>query len=118
MKYDLFLAVLLSYRKMDRTLDWLNSEAGVNLYDGPRGISDDLGFLIESVFTAFYTKEGYDWISWFIFENEWGEKDWGFEVDDITPKYGATEADGTPIAYSLQSLYTLLEKDYRKTVEE
>jgi len=36
---------------------------------------------------------------------------------DGKSKFGATDKDGNPIAYSLESLWSLLETDYRKRNE-
>ena len=80
-------------------------------------------------FESTYNKEGIDWIDWWIFENEYGQKDWGNipRIDEVNPLISsrdgnpikrtddnsATDKDGNPIAYSYESLYELLESEYK-----
>jgi hypothetical protein len=62
--------------------------------------------LFESVFESHYTTEGIEWIYWFVYDNNWGTA--GLEA----------EVDGNPVAHSYESLWELLEKDYKLNNEK
>lgn len=114
MKYESFLKRMKTYKKISKNMDKLY-EAGVDLFEGKYSISYEVEELFEFSMSPFYTKEGLDWISWFIFESEWGKRDWGRLENRIYP---ASNEKGEPIAYDLKSLYDLLESEYKKKRNE
>ncbi len=79
-----------------------------------------------------YDEEGIDWVNWFIFENDFGEKDWSkyktFKKSNEEifrsiagaekEKFGARDADGNPIFYSIESTWEYLEKHHRLKWED
>ena len=81
--------------------------------------------MFDAVLDSHFTDEGVDWINWFIFENEWGQKDWslvptfdsvtGKMEDNTDPmrKYGAKDEKGEPICHSFESTYEFV-KQYLK----
>ena len=85
---------------------------------------DDYHLITKSLLTEIYGEQGYDWYTWFCYENDYGEKDWckntlrrnedgsftQSQPDEIT--YGATDENGNPICYSFQSLWEFLESEY------
>ena len=128
MTYSNFLRTMLTYQKIDRDLSEL-ADIGIDFFEGKYRLSELTYSLFQSAFESHYTKEGIEWIDWFIFEADWGLKDFsnGFscKIDEngkieITEpnsevKWGAHDVEGNPIAYSFESLWELLEKDYKLT---
>jgi len=123
MKYEIFLRLIMTYKKAEENArQW--HEFGIDLHEGKYPIAPYLYDIMEAGFESTYNEDGIDWISWFIFENEYGHKAWGDiksmrEMEDGTTKevesdgIGARDKDGKPIAYSYESLWELLEKDYK-----
>jgi len=113
----------MTYKKAEEnTYHWY--EFGIDLHEGKYPIAPYLYDLMIAGFESTYNKEGIDWISWFIFDNEYGNKDWNNtksmkDNGDGTCKevksdgFGAHCKDGKPIAYSYESLWELLEADYK-----
>lgn len=60
-----------------------------------------------------YNIEGVDWINWFIYENDYGNKDWSVFGKDSS-KYGAFDKLGNPICYDVESLYNFIQ-EYENT---
>jgi hypothetical protein len=103
MKYNKFLELLLGYRKFQRDIDELYS-IGIDLEEGKFKLGTIVHKILETSIESHYGKQGWDWVSWFIYESDWGEKE----------KIGAWDKDENPICYSLESLWECLEKDYSK----
>ena len=102
MTYERFLKITLGLQKQDRVLDNLHSN-NVSLID----FVDPYHHVINELMKEVYGEAGYDWWSWFCYENDYGTK-------GLT----ANEKDGTPICYSHESLWEYLEKNHRgKPVE-
>jgi len=124
MEYGQFLRLMLRYKKINEDINELY-DIGIDLLEGKYKLSDNIYKLFETSIESVYGKEGLDWVTWFIFENDWGTKDWSsrpsydretgkiIKEDASKAVYGATDQDGNPIAYSFESLYELLEKDYK-----
>lgn len=126
MTYSNFLRTMLTYQKISKDLSELY-DIGIDFLEGKYRLSELIYDLFESSFESHYTKEGIEWISWFVFEAEYGTHDFSkvsayvqkedgtyeiiHEKDKI--KWGATDKDGNPIAYSFESLWELLEKEYK-----
>jgi hypothetical protein len=124
MTYETYLKLLLNYRKFQTNISALY-DLGIDLMESKYAVSDIPYDMLEAAFRSHYTEAGWDWVSWYILENDWGEKDWGqskrlIQNDDgsisVSPPqvdvacFGATDGDGHPIAYSFESLYSLLEE--------
>jgi hypothetical protein len=64
----------------------------------------------ESVITILikeiYGEEGYDWFSWFCYENDFGRK-----MSKKNPR--AWDKDEKPICYDIESLWNCLETEYK-----
>ncbi len=92
-------------------------------------MSDNVSIMFESVLESYFTEEGIDWINWFIYENEWGTKDWSKlpTIDGLTGKiileeypmkaYGAKDENGNPICFSFESTYEYV-KQYLKNKKD
>ena len=93
MTYENFLKITLQLQKQDKIISNLHKN-NVDLLEFVDPYHHITAVLIEEI----YGKEGYDWFSWFCFENEYGTK--GLE---------AWDADKKPICYSHESLWEYLE---------
>jgi hypothetical protein len=115
MKYEIFLESITTYRKGLDTIRDLYS-IGFDLMEGKYKISEILDSQFDCFLKSHYDKEGVDWVNWFIFENEFGEKDWSvyktFGKEEISHR-GASDAEGNPIFYSVESSWEYLEKYHR-----
>jgi hypothetical protein len=99
-------------------------DIGVNILDGKYSITSTAEKILSEVFTAEYGEEGWEWVSWFIFESNYGEKDWSsgpcydsegnllYEKGEV--RYGAIDEKGNPICYSYESTWEYLEKNFSK----
>lgn len=123
MKYEIFLRLIMTYKKAEEnTQKW--HEFGIDLLEGKYPITPYLYDMMRAGFESTYTDDGLEWISWFIFENEYGHKVWkdiptmkerkGGTCKEVeSDGFGAHDKDGTPIAHSYVSLWELLERDYK-----
>jgi hypothetical protein len=50
-------------------------EVGIDLYESKFAISDHFDKILFGLLEEIYTTEGIDWISWFIFENDYGRSE-------------------------------------------
>ena len=102
MTYERFLKITLGLQEQNSVVsDFYDLK--VDLLD----FVDPYHHVITELIKEVYGEEGYDWWSWFCYENDYGTK-------GLTAK----EKDGTPICYSHESLWEYLEKNYRsKPVE-
>lgn len=124
MTYEHFLKLLESYKKFeDNRLEYIR--LGLDLSSGEYQISTQVEYIFETSILSHYGEEGLDWVMWFIWESDWGKKEWGkydsYRMDEngkyveiIKPEehdgYGAHDEDGNPICYSIESLWEFLEK--------
>ena len=67
MTYERFLKITLGLQKQDRVLDNLHSN-NVNLIE----FVDPYHIVITELIKEVYGEEGYDWWSWFCYENDYG----------------------------------------------
>jgi hypothetical protein len=124
MSYEEFLKVLMSYKKINEDISELY-DIGFDFLEGKYRVSDSVSIMFDAVLNSHYTDEGVDWINWFIFENDWGQKDWSLsptfdtvtgKMEDSTDpmsKYGARDEKGEPICHSFESTYEFV-KQYLK----
>jgi len=117
---------MLTYKMLSEDFSQLHS-IGIDFFEGKYKLSELSYSLFLSAFESHYTKEGIEWIDWFVFEADWGQKDFSksptyvynkdgtitTEEQSDESKWGARDSDGNPIAYSFESLWELLEKDYK-----
>jgi len=116
MKYDKFVRTMTIYREAMDKLSELHY-IGFDFYEGKYELNNYISNLFENTFADVYTDEGKEWIGWFIFEADWGERDFSltksFDDTDEEREWGAYDSEGNKIAYDLKSLWELLEKDYK-----
>lgn len=90
-------------------------------------LNEALHRIIASLLREIYGEEGYEWFSWFCYESDFGKKDWsqhdcyGYQDGKFIKirekgetQYGATDENGNPICYSIQSTWEYLEKNHKK----
>lgn len=127
MKYKNFKKLILAYKNLWDSLSEL-ADMGFDLYgEGKYNLMNDIETMLYCQLRDSYTEEGVDWVSWFMFENEFGKKDWGkflsykrtedgeseliYEEGEIRP--GATDENGNSICYSIKSTWKFI-KQYKK----
>lgn len=99
MTYERFLKVLLSLQKEDRVIKEAY-KLGVDMIN----FVDPYHEIINELIKEIYGEEGYDWFSWYCWENDFGQG--GLEAND---------GKGNPICYSHKSLWEYLEKEYNES---
>lgn len=123
MQYSSFLSLIMGFKKISEDCSELH-DIGLDVIDGKYKITETAEKILSGVFTAEYGEEGWEWVSWFIFENNYGEKDWSsrpcydsegnllYEKGEV--RYGATDEKGNPICYSYESTWEYLEDNHKK----
>lgn len=104
MKFTEFKKLMESYDDFHKSLSKL-SELGVNFYESDLPILSSFEDVVFNVaLKSHYTKEGVDWVEWYIYESDNGRNK-------------ATWHDRR-IAYDLKSLHYLLESEYKLNNKE
>ena len=93
MIYERFLKVILSLQKEQRVIQALydNGMDVINFVDRYHKI-------ISELIKEIYGKDGYEWWSWYCYENDFGTK-----------QLEAKDAEGNQICYSHETLHEYLE---------
>ena len=122
MKYKTFLELLMRHKKIFEDFSKLH-DIGFDLFEGKYKITSEVESMFNLFFEEHYTKEGIHWIQWFIYENEYGQKDWsshptfdekGNEIHKAGEvRFGATDENGDPICYSYESLWEYIEQNHK-----
>lgn len=119
MTYERFLKVLLSLQKEDRVIKEAY-KLGVDMIN----FVDPYYKIINELIEEIYGEEGYDWFSWYCWENDFGQKDWSkgnaykqnpdgtstLIHQDGEPRFGAYDKEGNPICYDHKSLWERMEE--------
>jgi hypothetical protein len=126
MEYSTFLKLIMTNKKIGENMHDLY-QVGVDIFESKYAVAEHISSMFNASLESHYNKEGIDWVSWFMYENEYGQADWSknpsYKIDDNgnmvlekeagEVRYGAYDEEGNPIAFSYESLYELLEKDYK-----
>lgn len=127
MTYNEFLKTLMTYKKAMEDLLELE-KIGINFFDNDRySLALHYDTLMTVALETHYTDKGIDWINWFIYEADYGMKDFSsvpsYEKnedgefvmvnDEGEGRWGARDENGEPICYSYESLYDYVQK-YKK----
>lgn len=93
---------------------------------------DDINRVIDDLIREIYGETGYDWFSWFCYENDYGNKDWKSlplignprnidgkianigRIKNGKKGVGAWDENGNPICYDVRSTWEFLEKNYSR----
>jgi hypothetical protein len=121
----------MEFEKFDKIVTYLkkhdeNVTEACNLKIDLIDFCDPLQVIVSELIKEIYGEEGYDWFSWFCYENDYGEKDWSkggrpihVKKDDGTwtteehmDRYGAHEENGDPICHTIKSTWEYLETNY------
>ena len=126
MKYENFLKVIMTQRKMEQEVHKAY-ELKIDLID----FVDGYQLITKTLLTEIYGEEGYEWYSWFCWENDYGEKDWSkstklvkkengnfVTLEDQEVVHAATDENDNPICYSFESLWEYLELNHHYKVNE
>lgn len=127
MTYEEFLGVLVPCKKLNDDFRELY-QMGFDFLEGKYRLEENISRIVDGFLNSHFTVEGVDWINWFMFENEWGSKDWtklpvlgkeGNLIHDADPMkaYGASDELGNPICHSFESTYEYT-KQYLKTKKD
>lgn len=98
MTYENFLKLTLGLQKQDRVIDELYKYK-IDVID----FVDPYHGFITLLLKEIYGEEGYDWFSWFCYENEFGQR--GLEAFD---------ENKNRICYSHESLWEYLEQNHKQ----
>ena len=124
MKLEHFEKIINEYRKGNDMVSELHS-IGFDLLEGKYKLSDSLYHLFISSLESHYTDDGINWVTWFIYENDWGEKEWNkvplykrnsdgvSELVMDEDRHAATDENGDPICYDIKSLWEYIEKEHK-----
>jgi hypothetical protein len=124
MKLEHFEKLMNEYRKGSGMISELH-DIGIDLLEGKYKLSDSLYHLFISSLESHYTENGIDWVTWFIFENDWGEKEWNkvplykknsdgvSELVIDEDRHAATDENNNPICYDIKSLWEYVEKEHK-----
>lgn len=119
MKKEKFIKSMTLYKAINDSCSSLY-DVGVDLYESRYAIVDDIDRLKDELFGGYYNEQGVDLINWFIFENEWGTRDWskyvsfteGIEMEiEKTRLYGMTDDEGNEVCHNIESLWEYIEKN-------
>lgn len=128
MTYKNFTEHLLAYRKFEQDISKLY-KIGFDFMEGKFKLTHPVSLMLESCIKSHYGKEGLEWVAWFIYESDWGEKDWStvaaykINKDETSTliheageaRFGAYDESDNPICYSLESLWEYLEANCKNS---
>jgi hypothetical protein len=115
----------MGFKKISEDCSELH-DIGLDVMDGKYKITATAEKIISGVFIGEYGEEGWEWVSWFIFESDYGTKDWSsascydsegnmlYKKGEV--RYGATDEKGNPICYSYESTWEYLEENHRVAI--
>jgi hypothetical protein len=110
MTLEQFKNILESYKKISDMCSELHN-LGFDLYEGKFKIAEESYNLLRASLATTYNIDGIEWVEWFIYESDWGNKNWGTKEE---PRYHAAwDKDDNPICFSLESLYQEINKNYK-----
>ena len=123
MTYSHFIQILLSYKKFSEDISSLY-EIGFDLMEGKYKLTTPIEMLLRASIESHYGDQGWDWVSWFIWESDYGQKDFSVTPTYLTKEdgtnelvastvHGATDENGNPICYSYESLWEYLQENHK-----
>lgn len=78
-------------------------DLGFDFFEGKYPLMSDVEKLFDIMIATHYNEHGVDWINWFIYETDYGQKD-----------MEGKDENGEPICYDIKSLYEYVEKHHKK----
>jgi hypothetical protein len=124
MEYKKFLKFILAHKRFNDDIHDLYT-IGFDLMEGKYNLTKPVNEIFETTILSHYDKNGLDWVEWFIYKFEYGEKVWKTKeghavlVDvDKNDGYGTHDENGNPICYDYKSLWEYLEKECIKKIDK
>jgi hypothetical protein len=121
MKYADFLKIIMTNKKFEEELSELHN-MGFDFFEGKYKLSNLFYGVVNTSLSTHYDDDGIEWIYWFMYENDYGQKDWSktkpFSDDEKRVPHGAVDENGEPICYSYESLWNYLEKNHKIKEDE
>lgn len=119
MEFKIFEKIISSYKSFWDKIRQLD-DMGFDFYEGKFKLMEDVEYILDSSFRSHYNDDGVDWIYWFMFENDFGNKDWN-SMDIFYKKekkiklgHGAFDENKKPICYSIKSTWKYVEENCKK----
>jgi len=124
MKFEQFEKILNEYRRGYSMISELY-DIGIDLLEGKYKVDESFYNLFMSSLESHYSEQGVDWVTWFIFESDWGEKNWEdtpvyrknengvLELVNDPNHHGASDENGNPICYDIKSLWEYIEENHK-----
>jgi hypothetical protein len=78
-------------------------DLGFDFYEGKFPLMSDMEFIFELTILSHYTQQGADWVNWFVYETNYGER-----------KLEAWDENKNLICQDLESLHEYIEKYHKK----
>jgi hypothetical protein len=97
-----FENLLEKYKSLSDKISELH-DIGFDFYEGKFPLMSDVEKLFDIMISTHYNEKGVDWINWFIYETDYGQKD--MEGRDENNK---------PICYDIKSLHEYIQKYHKK----
>jgi hypothetical protein len=94
--------LLKKYKALSDKMSELH-DIGFDFYEGKFPLMSDMEFIFDLTILSHYTKQGAEWVNWFVYETNYGQKD-----------MEAKDENGNPICYDVKSLYEYIEKHHKK----
>lgn len=101
MEYKVFKQIINTHRDGMSMISELH-DLGFDLMEGKYQLCEIIDKQFQTTLELVYDENGIDWINWFIYESDYGQKD-GITAD----------LNGEPICYSIESLWEYVEKHYK-----
>lgn len=103
MNFNDFKEIYEGAMKVEEVTDKLYG-MGVNIIDFP--LLQQMYKIQSMLLKECYGEEGLDWFNWFVYEKQ---------LADCPEKIKAYDKDDNPICETVEALWEMLEKDYKKT---
>lgn len=101
MEKNNFLNAISCIKNIDKTVDKL-SEMGISVLDS--SVYSSINMLVEIFFDEIYTKDGREWITWYL-----------YELPNLGEGIHATDGNNNPIDFSNdEKLWEFVEREYGK----
>lgn len=93
--------LLEKYKSFSDKLSELH-DIGFDFYEGKFPLMSDVEKMFDIMISIHYNEHGKDWINWFIYETDYGQKD-----------MEGRDENGKPICYDVESLYEYITKHHK-----
>jgi len=94
--------LLKKYKALSDKMSELH-DLGFDFYEGKFPLMSDMEFIFELTILSHYTQQGADWVNWFVYETNYGER-----------KLEAWDENKNLICQDLESLHEYIEKYHKK----